>query len=67
MLLQEQFHKTMSKLDEIAMFMVDYRDIINEYSSEYGGKKGSAAGYHSGNTGTVAVNSGVGDGKTSSG
>lgn len=31
--ISEQCFKTMSKLDEIAMFMVDYRDIISEYSA----------------------------------
>lgn len=34
MTLQEQFQRTMSKLDEIAMFIVDYRDIISEYNAE---------------------------------
>lgn len=29
----EQYHRTVSKLEEVAMFMVDYRDIINEYHS----------------------------------
>ena len=38
MMLQEQFQRTMSKLDEIAMFMVDYRDSIDEYSTEFGKK-----------------------------
>lgn len=38
MTLQEQFQRTMSKLDEISMFMVDYRDSIDEYSSEFGKK-----------------------------
>lgn len=33
--LAEQCARTKSKLDEIAMFMVDYRDIITEYTSSH--------------------------------
>ena len=33
--LNEQFHRTMSKLDEIEMFMIDYRDITMEYYNNY--------------------------------
>lgn len=35
MSLDEQVIKTKMKLDEIAMFMIDYRDIIEEYNSEF--------------------------------
>lgn len=50
MLLQEQFQRTMSKLDEIGLFMVDYRDIIDEYQAEFGKRGGGGGGgnYHSG-------------------
>ena len=33
--LTEQFLRTMSKLDEIEMFMIDYRDITMEYYNNY--------------------------------
>lgn len=33
--MMEQFHRTMSKLDEIEMFMNDYRDITVEYHNNY--------------------------------
>lgn len=33
--LADQFNKTVSRLDEVAMFMVDYRDIINEYNAAH--------------------------------
>jgi len=45
MALDEQVIKTKMKLDEISMFMVDYRDIIDEYQAEFGRKVPGSAGY----------------------
>lgn len=36
--LVEQCLRSISKLEEVAMFMVDYRDIIAEYQTEHGGE-----------------------------
>lgn len=64
----EQFYRTMSKLDEIAMFVVDLRDIRDEYAQKTA-PAGTGAQSYMGAMGSTDVGSRVGvslgDGATS--
>lgn len=51
----EQVQRAMSKLDEIAMFMVDYHDIIQEFDVENGGKRETGANRAFGNRSTAVA------------
>ena len=64
MLQEEQIQKTISKLDEIKLFMVDYKDIISEYNNENNNNKrmggignNMGGGYHGGGNSYMENNS----------